>query len=480
MAGWALLGVLTGVVGTWLGLLVWGGRTVAAGPFTIELAAELGRGQTVVSLPPLGRLTADTHTAPLTIKATLQGVNVRALAERLEAVGVDGIADDTEHAVRDAIVSTSLRLVAIAAGITVALAVLVFRRRWRHILIAVLAAVVLTAGSEVEAWATYRPARLLAPTFSGSISLAPKLIGPATQALGRLDDIRLQLSRIVEGAVRVYTSLQPVGLPEEDQIRVLHVSDIHLSPLGMSFALQLAETFDVDLVVDTGDLTSFGTPVENLVLTDIHEFGRPYVFVRGNHDSASLQSALGGIPNAIVLDGQARTVAGLLVYGLGDPVFTPNKQALLDDAGIARVVTAAGLRVKGEMQGLPRPPDIVAVHDDRMAEAVAGLVPLVISGHFHQQRSLVENGTLYLRDGSTGGAGANVFTEVGGIPLEAEILTFAKTSPPHLVSFDLVQQSPETGSITIARHLVSEDFGTLVPSPSPSSVLSPSPTPTSP
>jgi hypothetical protein len=80
----------------------------------------------------------------------------------------------------------------------------------------------------------------------------------------------------------------------------------------------------------------------------------------------------------------------------------------------------------------------------------------------------VVDGTLFLRDGSTGGAGANVFTQEGGIPLQAEILTFSKTDPPRLVAFDLIQQSPETGSLIIERHLVSEEFGTLSPSRSPS------------
>jgi len=33
----------------------------------------------------------------------------------------------------------------------------------------------------------------------------------------------------------------------------------------LQFAVEIARAFDVDFVADTGDLTSFGTPVENLV-----------------------------------------------------------------------------------------------------------------------------------------------------------------------------------------------------------------------
>src|SRR5207302_10916542 len=87
----------------------------------------------------------------------------------------------------------------------------------------------------------------------------------------------------------------------------------------------------------------------------------------------------------------------------------------------------------------------------------------------------VMDGTLYLRIGSTGGAGAKVFTQVGGVPLSAEVLYFSRTTPRVLVGYDLIEQSPENGSLTVRRHLVSEDFGTLVPTPpSPSPSESPS------
>src|SRR5439155_14007323 len=160
----------------------------------------------------------------------------------------------------------------------------------------------------------------------------------------------------------------------------------------------------------------------------------PYVFVRGNHDSQALQDDLARIPGVIVLDGQVRRVDGLTVYGLGDPVFTPNKQAAGDDAQIAAKVRSVGPMILDDVSRMRTPPDIVAVHDDRMAEAVAGYVPLVASGHFHVPGARVIAGTLYLRIGSTGGAGAKVFTQVGGGPLSAEILYLSRNTPPQLVS----------------------------------------------
>jgi hypothetical protein len=134
--------------------------------------------------------------------------------------------------------------------------------------------------------------------------------------------------------------------------------------------------------------------------------------------------------------------------------------------------------VDAEVAALPRVPDIVAVHDDRMTQGLAGTVPLVISGHFHVTHAYIVRGTQYLQVGSTGGAGANVFTEVGGVPLQAQILSYAPGSPPRLIAYDDIQQSPETGSLTVTRHLVNEGVGKLVLTPPPPSSPSASPSAT--
>jgi predicted MPP superfamily phosphohydrolase len=459
--------VVVGLAGATLAMVAFGHETVAMGPFRVQLAAGFGRGVTDIALPPLGRLTADTHRAPLRVSATLQSVNVTELTSDVGHRGLDSIIDDVERRALGRIVPFAARLFLVAMGGATALSLIAFRLKVRPIALALATTLVAVGGSETAAWATYRPSALLTPTFSGSLALAPKLIGPAQTAIHRIDDFRAELSNVLGGAVRVYTSLEASPLTAAQEIRVLHISDVHLSPLGMTFASEVARAFNVAFVVDTGDITSFGTPAENLILSAIPTFGRPYVYVRGNHDSIALQEAVARVPGAVVLDDRTKRINGLTVYGLGDPIFTPNKLTLQTDEQLAGIVRSAGDRVVAGVRRTAEPPDIVAVHDDRMAEAAAGFVPLVISGHFHKQSARVMGGTLFLRDGSTGGAGANVFTEQGGIPLEAEVLYFPRTAPRRLVAYDLIQQSPESGSLTVKRHLVEQQFGTLVPNPPP-------------
>lgn len=462
-----LAAVLVGVGGSAVALLAFGRWSVWVGPFQVQLAARFGKGATDVALPPLGRLTAQTHLAPLRFSATLQDVRVPELTEMVTARGLSGLVSVVEREVLEDIPSFALRVLGIGVAGAVALAGLVFRRRWRLVAAAALGAFLTLGGSGVAAWRTYDPAALLRPTYSGSLTLAARLIGPAATALDRIDQFRAQLSRIVAGAARVYGEIQARPLGLTDEVRVLHISDVHLSPLGLSFARELARSFEVDLVVDTGDLTSFGTPAEAFVVRQVAAMGVPYVFVRGNHDSPGLERKLRRA-GVIVAKGGVVEVGGLRILGYPHPLFTPDRRVVRSDEAIRRLVLGAGERIGGQLRSLRRPPDVLAVHDDRMAEASAGLVPLVVSGHFHDSRARVVNGTLFLRVGSTGGAGAEVFTREGGVPLEAEILHFQRGDPPTLVAFDVIQQLPETGSLTLTRHLVEEEFGALVPSPSPS------------
>lgn len=472
-----LAAALVGVGGSAVALLAFGRWSVWVGPFQVQLACRFGKGVTDVALPPLGRLTARTHLAPLRFSATLQDVRVPELTEMVTSRGLTGLVSVVEREVLEDIPSFALRVLGVGVAGAVVLAGLVFRRRWRPVVAAALAALLTLGGSGVAAWRTYDPEALLSPTYSGSLTLAARLIGPARTALDRVDQFRAQLSRIVAGAARVYGEIQARPLGLTDEVRVLHVSDIHLSPLGLSFARELARSFEVDLVIDTGDLTSFGTPAEAFVVGEVAAVGVPYVFVRGNHDSRGLERRLRRA-GVIVANGGVVEVAGLRILGYPHPLFTPDRRVVRSDEAVSRLVQGAGERIAGQLRSLPRPPDVLAVHDDRMAEASAGLVPLVVSGHFHESSARVVNGTLFLRIGSTGGAGAEVFTREGGVPLEAEILYFQRDDPPSLVAFDVVQQLPETGSLTLTRHLVEEEFGTLAPSPSPSPESTPTPSPT--
>ncbi len=481
MPRWArLLGpILVGVAGAALALQAFAKTTVEAGPFQIQMEADFGRSVTDISLPPLGRLRADTHGAPLHLRASLREVDVEALQEGLRR-GVDSVAAEVERNTLAAAGRFAGWVVLVGVAGAAALGLLAFRNRWLEVLratVAGLLAVVLSVGFTAIG---FDAAAFQAPSYTGSLRLVPQLFGPVEGAIERVGYFRDELRRVVAGAARAYAAVESNPLGRGDEVRVLHISDIHLSTLGYGFAQELARSFDVDLVIDTGDTTSFGAPNEEFILTEIPDFELPYVWVRGNHDSADFQDALARVDGTVVLDGETAEVDGFTIYGLGHPYFNEERGTPTGDEDVVALVEAAAERVAADVSGLPEPPDIVLVHDDRMAAQVAGMVPLVLSGHFHENRDEVIDGTLYLRVGTTGGAGPTGFTAEGDVPFSAEVLYFRadEDGGMGLVAWDVVTQFPETGSLEIARHLAF-DVGVLpsqsVPGPSTPSATTASP-----
>jgi hypothetical protein len=86
----------------------------------------------------------------------------------------------------------------------------------------------------------------------------------------------------------------------------------------------------------------------------------------------------------------------------------------------------------------------------------------------------VIDGTLFLRIGSTGGSGAGIFRGLD-VPFSAEILYFSREEAPKLIAYDVIEQDPDSGSLTVKRTTISEEFGELVPTPTPSVTITPTP-----
>ena len=370
---WLLKPVLIGIVGAWLALGAFGHQTSTMGPFHVRFDASFGRGVTDIALPPLGTLRANTHLAPLHLRATLQDVDVDALQPFVTSPdGPTRLAADLERETLDRTVPFAFWLLEIGSLGALALGALVFRDT-RRAAAALLAGLIAVAAAEGLTLATYDPQAFLTPSYTGTLALAPQLFGPVEGTIRRVGYFRDELERIVASAGQAYAAVEANPLGRGDEITVLHISDIHLSTLGYGFALQLAQSFNVDMVLDTGDTGSFGTTADQAILTWVPRFDRPYVFVRGSHDSLAFQQAVATYPNATVLDGNATDVAGLTIYGLGDPYFVSARGAPKTDDQIARLVGSVAPGLRDDVRALPRPPDIVAVHDERMAELAAGL-----------------------------------------------------------------------------------------------------------
>ena len=178
----------------------------------------------------------------------------------------------------------------------------------------------------------------------------------------------------------------------------------------------IIEQYDIDVVIDTGDIADQGTAVENTLLDPIETLGVPYVYIRGNHDSSGTRPYIAAMDNAVVLDGETAEVAGLVIAGVGDPRFTPDKSTDPTDESVVASGERPGSRSSRPVE---EPVDVALVHDPLGAEPLEGVVPLVLAGHVHEREEAdLGDSTQLLVQGSTGGAGLRALETEEPDPLD--------------------------------------------------------------
>jgi predicted phosphodiesterase len=494
VARWFALAAVI-LVGALLGMWLGGTTTQEIGPFQAQLTFTPSlRGDTSVEIPPLGSLDLDSHDGPIHLGIRLQNLDetrTRALASSgssgtFDKVGQDAV-DQLSHGVR------RLALQTIGSGMLGAmlLSALVFRTR-RETAIAGFASLALFAGGGLTTVLTFRPDAIQEPHYTGLLTNAPAVIGDARRIATRYEEYRDQLQQIIANVSKLYSTISalPVYEPDKTATKVLHISDMHLNPAAWTVVRTVADQFNVNMVVDTGDINDWGSQPEASYGDAISTLRVPYVYIRGNHDSATTAAAVAREPNATVLDGQIATVGGITFAGIGDPRFTPDKETDKGDAADTALVDASGEVLASFIRSAPKKVDVALVHDPASATALGGVVPLVLAGHLHERQikrlepaptpsgaaespdaSPTKERTLLMVEGSTGGAGLRGLQKASGpLPLALSILYF--DSDHVLQAYDDIRVGG-TGltEVSIERHLVAPDRKV---GPSPSLPASPS------
>jgi predicted MPP superfamily phosphohydrolase len=477
--------VVIGLIGAWLGLLVGGRLTTSVGPLETRLSIEVSpTGGSVLSLPPLGELSLRTHDGPFRLHADVTQINE---ADAREIFNDPKSLHGLPHQVSTDLQSGVRELVWRAAGSAVLGAVLlgvpVFRRRYRRALLAGAVAVGAIASGGGLAAATWNPQAIDEPRYTGLLTSAPSVVGDAGDIVTDFKKYEKQLAKIVTNVSRLYdvTSTLPAFAPSSSTIRVLFVSDLHINPGSWDVIRSITKQFDVDFIVDTGDISDHGTAAENAYVQPIGTLGVPYVFVRGNHDSSVTEQAIREQPNAIVLDDQVREVDGLRLAGIGDPRFTPDKDTRGKPAPISVTVTGQRLATLIRRQPAEARVDISMMHDPEGAAETDGTVPLALAGHYHRRfEQLLPFQTLLFVQGSTGASGLRGLEGEKPTPAKASVLYFDRTSHALQAWDDITLGGLGLTSVSIQRHLRSSIVASKksnLPSPA---TWSPSPTTTSP
>jgi len=417
------------------------------------------RGQTRLILTPLGEVRAATHRTPLALKVSLQGVSL----ERMKALALhppDRTAleqDFRRTARRDLRQFSFWQIVLGTLGGLIAPLFL----RLRHARFWVFSA--LCGGGFIAALLfatlrTFHAGAFASPTYTGSLRKAPMIVSLGKVVFLQAQALSDRLKTVATNLNALYGRLSaPPGLAPDDArtVRILHISDIHNNVAAMGFVQELAADFHADAVIDTGDLTDFGLPVEATLSKGLARLPIPYLFVAGNHDSQATVRAVGAHPNAMILDGQRVSVDGLSVLGLPDPSSARPGQGSVDTSDQA--IQAASDTLLADVKQTPMPPDIVCVHNPRMDARVIGQVPLVLCGHLHRAYVETDSATVVCNAGTTGGAGLRYLDRREGVPLSAALLTFSRPPHPRLLTIDMIVLDGSLSEYSITRRT----FGSL-------------------
>ncbi|MGI6148344.1 MAG: metallophosphoesterase family protein [Limnochordia bacterium] len=401
-----------------------------AAAFVVELDASLGtRGLTRFVLPPVGSISAATHPLPIQLTITLQSIDLAILRTIVfsESDTIQAVIDSVPEWTAAIVLRYVVRLVVLGALGAAIGAWLAGLRRPRALALGVLSGALVVGLVIALTYATFDQDAFANPEYNGIIEAAPWMFELVQDSLDRVEELGKQIQTVAGNLYAVFANLENVGqisLGRVDLL-VLHVSDIHNNPVAYDFARQVIGSFPVDLVIDTGDLTDWGTELEAEITSRISELNVPYVFATGNHDSPDVVARLRQTANVVLVEDGEEEIMGLRIVGLGDPAaqrYSPQPAGLDELHALAQAVNEKWAQVENR-------PDIFMVHNHRIAGQIEpGLFPVVLCGHSHALEVTERSGTFYINAGTTGAAGIRGFQSREPLPYSLALLHYARNA----------------------------------------------------
>ncbi len=435
----------------------------------VHVSARAGvPGYSELVIPPIGRVRAGSHPTPLQLAATVDNVDLESL-QSLIAGGEapHSIGEQIRQDASRVLVSLAARmaLLAAAGGALGAAAASGWkvRRGLAGAILGLATACALAGGT----YAAFDERRIANPHYEGIIEAAPWMLGlldgslqEAGRAIESLETITRNIRTLFERA-EAFEDFSGDG----SHVRILHVSDIHDNPEAFDLIEQVIKSFQPDAIVDTGDITDFGTvPEARMVAKRIGALGVPYLFIAGNHDSPEVLRVLSEEAGAILLGAGVTAFRGIRIAGVDDPGglradMSPATEAELERA---RERVAELVAVDGETEGSGARPDILAVHDVRVAEPARDGVPVILCGHDHRLAVLRDAGPTVIDAGTTGGAGVRGLGVEGGVPMSVALLHFkavedrgdSEGAPGPLVAVDTIRIPRAKRGFSLERMVV--------------------------
>ncbi len=421
--------------------------------FKLELV-PLNQGETVIVLPPLGKVSALTHRAPFMIRLTLLGLKPDFLNDALSNLNEADYFRQVKRQLDERLLKCMLRW-AIISGLGGAAGWFLCNRRasGRSLLAGgILASVSTVMVLGLTVVLPYNMDAFKNPKYQGAIGAAPWVVDLVADSLGsfktageQLEVLSVNVRNLCDQLERNFPTTQDLPLT------VLAVSDIHNNPAALSFMEKIIQTFQIDLIIDTGDITDLGTGLESEVIKKIAELPAPYLFVPGNHDNPHVIETMRQ-SGALVMEDQILDISGLRILGLADPA----SRAQVPTVAPEEELKAAGRSGFEKLYDELGPPDLLAAHNFLMIHDFLGKVPVILTGHTHQPGVTFEQGTWLINPGSAGASGIRGLQTPGEAQMYSlAILYFGEADRDSqkltVVAVDLITVPQLQDSFTVQR-----------------------------
>lgn len=447
---------LVGILGALLLVSVLSSQDISVRALDFTLSLGLDWGYTELAIPPLGTIRAKTHQTPLKFSISLKDINLERLKTMI-AQEPEGIYAELVASFRYQISLFLVRILIIALLGGLVSGYILFRRP-KQALLAGLAGLVVFALLIGASILTYNEKAFREPEYKGIVEAAPWLLAVADDALVAVEKLDVKLKVIATNLMLMFESLSLVGAEEatyEGELKILHVSDIHNNPLGVSLASQMAAAFKADIIIDTGDATDYGTPIEGELVRNISESRLPWVFVPGNHDSPAVVQVLKELENVTVLEAGLvyfeqfdLTIAGIADPAAGDAdMRVPTREEYKDAAAQLQIII-------GQSE---RKPSIIIAHHIYIVEEFTHWPVTLLHGHSHRVNIRNLGQAVLIDAGTTGGAGIRGLITTEQIPYTMVLLHMKRQGEEWLATAaDIITINQRNAGFILERKLLAQ------------------------
>ncbi|WP_459840360.1 metallophosphoesterase family protein [Halanaerocella petrolearia] len=408
---------------------------------------------TTINFPPIGKITAATHLTPVDLNIMLESIYQDRLTTIIEQVkNKEELISLLKDRVGNILRLFIIRLL-ILSGLGGMIGAVIVEQSHSALIRGVLIGILVIFCLVLGTYYTYDLTAFDDPNFTGMLEAAPWMIGLIQEGVNDIDQLGVEMELIASNMAQLFNkvdSLRPLSQVTGD-LKVLHISDIHNNPIALRYVKQIIESFEVDLVIDTGDITDYGTPMEGKLLDQISNLGVAYIFIAGNHDSPAIIHKMENFENVTVLQSDIVETRGLVITGVADPAAESNQIKPLETEDmqqakeeLTRLVTTSDKKL-----------DIVAVHQFDLGEEIVGQIPVVLHGHDHSFKVYEKNGTTVVDAGTTGAAGIRGFETKQGIPYSLALLHYNQSETENkLKVIDIIKFYSRHSGFMLERKLV--------------------------